>query len=151
MALFTFSDLPAPVKDFSVAIVASEFNSEIVESMLNSAMKTFRRAGISAENIFVQTVPGAFEIPFAVKVLQSRGGFDGILTLGAVVRGETFHFELVAREAARGIMERNLFGEIPVVFGVLATENFAQAEERIKNVPSLVATTIAQMNLKAEN
>ena len=150
MSFFSFADFPKAQRDFSVAIVVSKFNEQITEPLLKLAFKTLKKCGLASKNIFVQEVPGAFEIPFAVKVLQASGNFDGILTLGCIVRGETPHFEFVARECARGVQDRNLFGAIPVIFGVLTCNDFAQGESRVRKGEDFAKALVLQMNFVNE-
>lgn len=119
-----------------VAIVWSRFNEEIVRRLLTACDKQLVELGVATDNIDVVSVPGALEIPLALQTLalERRGlagrRYDALIALGAVVRGETFHFEVVATESARGILDVQLETGIPVANGVLTTENEAQATER---------------------
>jgi 6,7-dimethyl-8-ribityllumazine synthase len=119
-----------------VAIVWSRFNEEIVRQLLTACDRQLVELGVAADNIDVVSVPGALEIPLALQTLalERRGiagrRYDALVALGAVVRGETFHFEVVATESARGILDVQLETGIPVANGVLTTENEAQATER---------------------
>ncbi len=119
-----------------VAIVWSRFNEEIVRALLTACDKQLVELGVAADNIDVVSVPGALEIPLALQTLalERRGiagrRYDALVALGAVVRGETFHFEVVATESARGILDVQLETGVPVANGVLTTENEAQAAER---------------------
>ena len=149
MSLFTFSNLPKAEHDFRVAIAFADFNEKITHEMAHRARKVFQKCGISRENIFLQNVAGAFELPFAAKILQNSGNFDGVLTIGAIIRGQTAHFELVANETARGIMELNLRGEIPVAFGVLSCNEESLAIARIEKADEFAAALISQMNFAA--
>jgi len=145
MSLFSFSSLPKAEKDFSVAIVVADFNEDLTKAMLEIALKTLRKAKI--ENVFVQNVPGSFEIPFAVKLLQNSKNFDGILTLGCIIKGETPHFNYVAQNCAWGIMKCNLESSIPVIFGILTCYDNQQAEDRLEKSSDFVKSLIEQMNL----
>jgi len=113
-----------------VAVVISRFNAAVCDRLLEGALSRLRKRGVAEDAIDIVAVPGAFEIPFAVHVLQARAQHDAIVTLGAVVRGETPHFDFVAGEAARGVNEANCRGSIPVAFGVLTTDTMIQAVER---------------------
>ena len=110
------------------AILVARFNSAITEKLLDGAREAFTKAGAKSQQVFY--VPGAFELPFAAKKLAERGGFDAIVALGAVIRGGTPHFEYVAGEAARGLQQAGLDSGVPVIFGVLTTDNWEQAEAR---------------------
>lgn len=112
-----------------LAIVSTQWNPSIVESLVEAAITTCRGRGVPNDNIDQFVVPGAFEIPTLLTHLVEEG-YDGIVTLGAVIKGDTAHFEYVAGEAARGIAEISRRTGIPIGFGVLATYNLEQALER---------------------
>jgi 6,7-dimethyl-8-ribityllumazine synthase len=113
------------------AIVVARFNSFIVESLLDGALDTLKRVGDVAENdITVIRIPGAFELPLAVQKVAASGKYDGIIALGAVIRGGTPHFEYVAGECVKGIAQVSMQYSIPVAFGVLTVESIEQAVER---------------------
>ena len=113
-----------------VAIVASRFNSFIVERLIEGAIDVLGRTGGSAAAVTVIRCPGAFEIPALARRCAQSGRFDAVLCLGAVIRGATPHFDYVAGEAAKGIAQAALQSEVPVVFGVLTTDTIEQAVER---------------------
>jgi 6,7-dimethyl-8-ribityllumazine synthase len=113
-----------------IAIVAARFNEVITRKLVDGALARLTALGVPGEDIDVAWVPGAFEIPLVARRLAHSGRFDGIVCLGAVIRGETAHFDLIANEAARGIAEVARDTGIPVIFEVLAVENLAQAEDR---------------------
>jgi 6,7-dimethyl-8-ribityllumazine synthase len=113
-----------------VAIVAARFNEVVTEKLVEGAIAGLRARGVAEADVDVAWVPGAFEIPIVVRRLADSRTYDAVICLGAVVRGETAHFELVANEAARGIAEVSRTSGVPVVFEVLATETLAQAEAR---------------------
>ena len=113
-----------------IAIVASRFNSGITERLLAGALEALEEAGVREEDIAVTWVPGAFEIPLIAKRFATSSRYDAVICLGAVIRGETAHFEHVATQAASGIMQTALSTDVPVVFSVLTTENYEQAEAR---------------------
>jgi 6,7-dimethyl-8-ribityllumazine synthase len=113
-----------------IAVVAARFNEVITRKLVDGAVAGLTSLGVSDDDIDVAWVPGAFEIPLVARRLAHSGRFDGIVCLGAVIRGETAHFDLVANEAARGIADAARDADIPVIFEVLAVENLAQAEDR---------------------
>ena len=113
-----------------IALVAARFNAVVTSKLVEGAISALTEHGVAADDIDLAWVPGAFEIPFVAHRLASSGEFDAVICLGAVIRGETAHFDLVAKEAARGIREAARDTGVPVIFEVLATENLAQAEER---------------------
>jgi len=112
------------------ALVVGRFNSFVVESLLEGALDTLVRHGVKASDISVVRVPGAWELPVAVKRIADKGGYDAIITLGAVIRGGTAHFEYVAGEAAKGIASVQNATGVPVAFGVLTVDSIEQAIER---------------------
>ena len=113
------------------AIVVARFNSFIVESLLDGALDTLKRVGDVAENdITVIRIPGAFELPLAVQKVAASGKYDGIIALGAVIRGGTPHFEYVAGECVKGIAQVSMQYSVPVAFGVLTVDSIEQAVER---------------------
>lgn len=113
-----------------VAIVVARFHEHVTAKLLEGALEGLRAHGVADEAVDVAWVPGAFEIPLVAKRMAATGAYDALICLGAVVRGETAHFELVAAEAARGSGEVSRETGIPVIFEVLATETLAQAEAR---------------------
>ncbi len=112
------------------AIVVADFNSDITNSLLNGCLHTLKSNGVGEDSITVARVPGAFELPGACDRLAATGNFNAIISLGAVIRGDTPHFDYVAGECARGIMQVMLNRNIPVVFGVLTTDTLQQAQIR---------------------
>ena len=113
-----------------IAIVAARFNEVITGKLVEGAMAGLAALGVASDAIDVAWVPGAFEIPFVARRLARSGRFDGLICLGAVIRGETAHFDLVANEAARGIADAARDTGVPIIFEVLAVESLAQAEDR---------------------
>jgi len=114
-----------------VAIVVSEYNPDICNTMYISCREYLMRAGISEQNITKVDVPGAWEIPFACQMM-SQNKPDAIIAIGAIIKGETPHFDFIAKEVAGGIMSLSLQKNIPIIFGVLTTLNLNQAKARIK-------------------
>lgn len=113
-----------------IGIVVSRFNSFIAERLLDGALDTLNRSGANEDDIEVARVPGAFEIPLAAQKMARSGRYDGVICLGAVIRGATSHYDLVAGEAAKGIAQVGLETGVPVIFGVLTTDTIEQAIER---------------------
>jgi 6,7-dimethyl-8-ribityllumazine synthase len=118
------------VRDARFAIVAARFNSFIVESLVSGAIDTLLRHGIEESAIDVIKVPGAYEIPLAAQRLAASERYDGLIALGAVIRGATPHFDYVAGECAKGLAMVAMNHDIPVGFGVLTVDSIEQAVER---------------------
>ncbi|MCL2381756.1 MAG: 6,7-dimethyl-8-ribityllumazine synthase [Treponema sp.] len=112
------------------AVVVGRFNSLITERLLEGALDCFERHGGTQENLTVVRVPGSFEIPLAALKLAKSGKYDGVICLGAVIRGSTPHFDYVAAEAAKGVAQAAFNSGLPVIFGVLTTDSIEQAIER---------------------
>ncbi|NOZ83264.1 MAG: 6,7-dimethyl-8-ribityllumazine synthase [Epsilonproteobacteria bacterium] len=117
-------------KGYKVAIIASRFNSIIVDRLIEGAVDSFTRHGIESNDIMLYKVPGAFEIPMAISKLLRKSKFDGILSLGAIIRGETPHFDYIANEVSKGVAQLALASDIPISFGVLTTDTTEQAIQR---------------------
>jgi 6,7-dimethyl-8-ribityllumazine synthase len=113
-----------------IAVVAARFNDFIVASLLKGALEAWRERGGTAENLLVARVPGAFELPVVVRRLAGSRRFDAVVALGAVIRGDTPHFDYVAGECARGLELASLETGVPVAFGVLTVNTVEQALER---------------------
>lgn len=109
----------------------SGFNEFLTSRLLEGALDTLTRAGAHERDIHVVYVPGAFEIPLAVKKLISAKKIDAVITLAVVIRGQTRHFDQVVREASRGVRELMLKSEVPIILGILPAENIHQAMERV--------------------
>ncbi len=116
--------------DWRVAIVAARFNAGLVDQLVEGATRAWSAHGGNDDGLLVQRVPGAFELPLAALKFAASGEYHAVIALGCVIRGDTPHFEYVAGECARGIMDAGLASGVPVIFGVLTTETLAQAEER---------------------
>ena len=112
------------------AVVASRFNEVVVNQLVAGATECLRHHGLADEDVDVAWVPGAFELPLAARRLAETDRYDAVICLGAVIRGETAHFDHVAGQAAAGIQRVALDTGVPVLFGVLTTENFEQAMDR---------------------
>ena len=113
-----------------IGIVAARFNEFIVSKLVGGAMDGLIRHDVKEEDVTVAWVPGAFEIPFVAKKLAKSGKYDAVICVGAVIRGATSHYELVTNESAKGIAQVSLKSGVPVLFGIITTENIEQAIER---------------------
>lgn len=112
------------------AIVVSRFNEFITSKLLGAALDGLTRHGVAESDIDTAWVPGAFEIPLVAKKLAASKKYDAIITLGAVIRGSTSHYDYVCNEVAKGVAKVQLDSGVPVIFGVVTTENIEQAIER---------------------
>jgi 6,7-dimethyl-8-ribityllumazine synthase len=112
------------------ALIASRFNSLITRQLIAGAEDCLLRHGAAGDDIVLVWVPGSFEMPLAARKMAESGKFDAVICLGAVIRGQTPHFDYVAAEAAKGIAQASLTTGVPVVFGVLTTDNIEQALDR---------------------
>lgn len=119
-----------PVGRERYAVIAAAFNEMVVRPLLDGALACLRSLGVEDDRLEVAWVPGAFELPLAAKTAAQSGRFDAVVCLGAVIRGDTTHYELVSGEAARGIQAVALETGVPVLFGVLSTETLDQAMDR---------------------
>ncbi len=117
-------------KGMKVGIVASRFNEFITAKLLGGALDGLKRHAVDEEDIYVAWVPGAFEIPLIASKMAKSGRYDAVICLGAVIRGSTTHYDYVCNEVSKGIATVSLATDIPVLFGVLTTENIEQAIER---------------------
>ncbi len=117
-------------QNIRVGIVAARFNEFIVNKLVGGAMDALLRHDVREEDIDLAWVPGAFEIPLIAKKMAESGKYDAVICLGAVIRGATSHYDLVCNEAAKGIAHVSLDSGVPVLFGVVTTENIEQAIER---------------------
>ncbi|SVA84481.1 uncharacterized protein METZ01_LOCUS137335 [marine metagenome] len=117
-------------KGLRFGVVVSRFNDFITSNLLVGTLEGFKESGVDKADLKILKVPGAFEIPQAAKKLCSTGSVDAVVCLGAVIRGETSHFDYICAEASRGIGQVGLEFNIPVLFGVLTTENLEQAIAR---------------------
>ena len=135
-----------------IAIVAGRFNEIITNKLLGGAVDAFKRHGGEEENIDLAWVPGAFESPLVAKKLAESKKYDAVVCLGAVIRGATPHFDMVANETTKGIAAAGLQTGVPIIFGVLTTDNIEQAVERAGSKAGnkgfeAVTTAIEMVNL----
>ena len=112
------------------ALVVSRFNDFITEKLVSGAMDALVRSGVEDTDIAILKVPGAFEIPLIAKKAAAMGRYDGVICLGAVIRGSTAHFDYVCAEVSKGVAQVSLDSEVPVIFGVITTDTIEQAIER---------------------
>ncbi|MGN1085779.1 MAG: 6,7-dimethyl-8-ribityllumazine synthase [Porcipelethomonas sp.] len=117
-------------ENIKIGIVVARFNEFITSKLLGGAMDGLERHNVAKEDIDVAWVPGAFEIPLIAKKMANSGKYDAVICLGAVIRGATSHYDYVCNEVSKGIASVSLSADIPVMFGVVTTENIEQAIER---------------------
>lgn len=118
------------VANARIGIVASKFNSFVVDRLLDGCLAVLNKAGFDKDSVTIIHVPGAFEIPVAAQRLISAERCDAVIALGAIIRGETPHFEYIAKECSHGLAHLALSHDTPVIFGVLTTDNSEQAMDR---------------------
>ena len=128
-----------------LGIVASRFNDALASKLLERAQREAKKLGAQSS---VVSVPGALEIPVALQWMAQSGQFDALVAIGAVVRGETYHFEVVANESARGVMEVALESGLPIANGILTTEDEAQAEARLEKGAEAVRVAVEMAKLR---
>lgn len=126
----TFEGKLVAIHDMKIGIVAARFNEFITSKLLGGALDALKRFDISEDNIEIAWVPGAFEIPLIASKMAKSGKYDTVICLGSVIRGSTTHYDYVCSEVSKGIANVSLNSDIPVMFGVLTTENIEQAIER---------------------
>jgi len=128
-----------------IAIVMSRFNQDVGEGLLGACTAELKRLGVKDGNLLIATVPGALELPLALQHLAQSGRYDALVALGCVVRGETYHFEIVSNESARGITDVQLQTGVPIANGVLTTEDDDQALSRMQQKGADAAQTAVEM------
>jgi 6,7-dimethyl-8-ribityllumazine synthase len=128
-----------------IGIVLSRFNSEIGEGLLASCEAELIKLGVAADDITLATVPGALETPLVLQQMADSEEYDGLIALGAIIRGETYHFEVVSNESARGISEVQLNTTVPVANAILTTQNDEQAIERMAIKGAEAALVVIEM------
>ena len=137
-----------------IGVVCGRFNDHVTSRLLDGARRGLHACAVAAEDVAVEWVPGAFEIPFAAQAMLGSGRIDAVIGLGSVIRGETSHYDFVAGECARGLQDVGLATRSPVIFGVLTTEDLDQALARSEgpgghNVGEDGARTAVEMTLLA--
>jgi len=130
-----------------LGIVASRFNDALASRLLARAEQEAKKLGAQSS---VVSVPGALEIPVVLQWMAQSGQFDALVAIGAVIRGETYHFEIVANESARGVMEVALESGLPIANGILTTEDEAQAEARLEKGAEAVRVAVEMAKLRAK-
>jgi len=128
-----------------IGIVAARFSADITDGLLAGCTAELARLGVSNADILIATVPGALELPLVLQTMAESGDYDALIALGAVIRGETYHFEIVSNESARGIMNVQLETGVPIANGVLTTENDEQAEVRMMQKGADCAAAAVEM------
>lgn len=128
-----------------VGIVMSRFNRDVCEGLLGACTGELKRLGVAESSIVIATVPGALEIPLALQTMAQSGRFNALIALGAVIRGETYHFEIVSNDSSRAVMEVQLQSGIPVANGILTCENDDQALARMQEKGADCARTALEM------
>ncbi len=131
--------------DLNIGIVVAQFNQEIGEAMLDACYAELLRLDVAAENVAIASVPGALEVPITLQRFADSGRFDALIALGAVIRGETYHFEVVSNESAAGIMAVQLESGVPVANGILTCETEDQVMERLRHKAVDCAQVAVQM------
>jgi 6,7-dimethyl-8-ribityllumazine synthase len=132
-------------KGLRIGIVVSRFNPEVGEALLTACTAALKKNGVLAPDIRVITVPGALEVPLALQKMANTGKYDALIALGAVIRGETYHFEVVANESAGGITTVALDTGVPVANGILTTDDEAQAVARVSQKGADCAAAAIEM------
>jgi len=125
-----------------IGIVQSRFNPVVCEGLLAACRMQLAQQGVSDADITLASVPGALEIPLVLQQMALSGKFDALIALGAVIRGDTYHFEVVSNESARGVSEAQLHSGVPIANAILTTETDEQAEERM-NIKGAEAALVA--------
>jgi len=132
-----------------VGIVVSRFNDTLCARLLESCQRALDELGVRREDVVLTEVPGALEIPPALQWLAQSGRFDALVALGAVIRGDTYHFEVVSNESARGVMDVQLETGLPVANGILTTENEAQGLARVEKGAEAARVAVEMARLRA--
>ena len=128
-----------------IGVVAARFSADVTDGLLAGCTAELTKLGVRNADILIATVPGALELPLALQTMAESGDYDALIALGAVIRGETYHFEIVSNESARGIMNVQLDTGVPVANGVLTTENDEQAEVRMMQKGADCAAAAVEM------
>jgi 6,7-dimethyl-8-ribityllumazine synthase len=131
MGVYSVGDDQLDAHGMRFGVVVARYNRDVTEKLLDGALRTLDDRGASEDHIIVTWVPGAFEIPLIAKQLTHSGRCDAVICLGAIIRGETPHFEYVASQSAAGLMRVAVDTDVPVVFGVLTTDDLEQAFARV--------------------
>lgn len=145
----TTRDIPEQLdgRDLRIAIVQARFNVELTDQLAQSCLDELQRLGVAEDDITLHTVPGALELPLALQVLGQDGEFDALIALGCVIRGDTFHFDVVCNTSAAGIQQVGLDLGIPVANGVLTVEDEGQALARVDKGAECARVAVEMANL----
>ena len=128
-----------------IGVVAARFSADVTDGLLAGCTAELIKLGVRNADILIATVPGALELPLVLQTMAESGDYDALIALGAVIRGETYHFEIVSNESARGIMNVQLDTGVPIANGVLTTENDEQAEVRMMQKGADCAAAAVEM------
>jgi 6,7-dimethyl-8-ribityllumazine synthase len=128
-----------------VGVVMARFNIDVCEGLLSACTTELKKLGVAAENITIATVPGALEIPLVLQTMAQSSDFDALVALGAVIRGETYHFEVVSNDSCRAIMEVQLDTGVPIANGILTCEDDDQALARMQQKGADCAQAAVEM------
>jgi 6,7-dimethyl-8-ribityllumazine synthase len=128
-----------------VGVVMARFNLDVCEGLLSACTTELKKLGVAAEDITIATVPGALEIPLVLQTMAQGGDFDALVALGAVIRGETYHFEVVSNDSCRAIMEVQLHTGVPIANGILTCEDDDQALARMQTKGADCAQAAVEM------
>lgn len=128
-----------------VGVVMSRFNQDVCEGLLSACVAELKRLGVADADMAIATVPGALEIPLTLQTMAQSGTFDALVALGAVIRGETYHFEVVSNDSCRAIMEVQLDTGVPIANGILTCEDDDQAIARMQQKGSDCAQAAVEM------
>jgi 6,7-dimethyl-8-ribityllumazine synthase len=128
-----------------IGIVVGRFNQDVADGLLSACTEELDKLGVANGDIVIVTVPGALEIPLALQKLAGTGHYDALVALGAVIRGETYHFEVVSNESADGVMTVQLDSGMPIANGILTTDSDGQAEERMHKKGAECARVAVEM------
>ena len=129
LSTYDFDSVP-DATSMRIGIVVSEWNRSITEKLVEGACNTLEKHGVQSENIYVERVPGSFELTFGARQLAEYGKLDAVIVIGCVIKGDTPHFDYVCSSVTQGITKLNLKYDIPFIFGVLTTDTMDQAAER---------------------
>lgn len=130
---------------FKVGVVMARFNQDVCEGLLSACVTELKRLGVADADIAIATVPGALEIPLVLQTMAQSGKYHALIALGAVIRGDTYHFEVVSNDACRAVMEVQLHTGTPIANGILTTENDDQAIARMQTKGADCAQTAIEM------
>jgi 6,7-dimethyl-8-ribityllumazine synthase len=132
-------------KGLYIGIVQARFNESVTQALAQACRSELQAVGVAADHIDLVTVPGALEVPVALQAMAEKGGYDALIALGCIIRGETYHFELVANESAAGVTRVALDYRLPIANAILTTENMEQAVARQTDKGQDAARVVVEM------